>query len=74
MKFQHMEPAEALRAFRELRARVLFPMHWGTFELTDEPPDEPPRELRRRMPAAGVRAEEVALLAVGETRALPPPN
>ncbi len=72
MDFQHMDPAEALRAFRDLRAATLFPMHWGTFELTDEPPDEAPRELRRQMPLAGVREDEVALLAVGERRALPP--
>ncbi len=71
MDFQHMDPSEALRAFRELGARTLFPMHWGTFELTDEPPDEPPRELRRQMAVRGVREDEVALLAVGETRALP---
>jgi N-acyl-phosphatidylethanolamine-hydrolysing phospholipase D len=72
MDFQHMDPGQALRAFRDLRARTLFPMHWGTFELTDEPPDEAPRELKRQRPSSGVREEEIALLAVGETRALPP--
>ncbi len=72
MDFQHMDPAQALQAFRDLGARTLFPMHWGTFELTDEPPDEAPRELLRRLPSSGVAARDVALLAVGETRALPP--
>ena len=71
MDFQHMNPAEALRAFRELRARTLFAMHWGTFDLTDEPPDEAPRALRRELSRAGVREDEVAVMAVGETRALP---
>ena len=71
MAFQHMDPGQALRAFRDLRARLLFPMHWGTFELTDEPPDEPPRELQRQMRRLAVRDGEVVLLAVGETRALP---
>jgi N-acyl-phosphatidylethanolamine-hydrolysing phospholipase D len=47
MRPVHMNPAEALRAFRELGARHLLPMHWGTFDLTDEPIDEPPRELVR---------------------------
>jgi N-acyl-phosphatidylethanolamine-hydrolysing phospholipase D len=74
MDFQHMDPAEALRAFRDLRARTLFPMHWGTFELTDEPPDEAPRELRRQLEQHGVREDEVALLRVGETRKLPAPR
>jgi N-acyl-phosphatidylethanolamine-hydrolysing phospholipase D len=72
MDFQHMDPAEALLAFRDLGARLLFPMHWGTFELTDEPPDEPPRELERQRARLRVDPREVALLAVGETRALPP--
>jgi len=71
MDFQHLDPAQALRAFRELRARTLFPMHWGTFELTDEPPDEAPREMRRQLAAEAVREDEVALLSVGETRTLP---
>ena len=72
MDFQHMDPAQSIRAFRDLRAHTFFPMHWGTFDLTDEPPDEAPRELGRQMQGLDVREEEVALLAVGETRALPP--
>ncbi|MFI5318943.1 MAG: MFS transporter [Myxococcota bacterium] len=73
MDFQHLDPAQALRAFRELRARRLFPMHWGTFELTDEPPDEAPLELRRQADRLGVPWRDIAPLAVGETRTLAPP-
>ena len=50
----------------------MFPMHCGTFDLTDEPPGEAPRALRRQLPRMGVDAREVALLAVGETRRLAP--
>ncbi len=73
MDFQHMDPAQALQAFRDLGARTMFPMHWGTFELTDEPPDEAPRELRRQMQRLAIDAREIALLAIGETRRLPAP-
>ena len=43
----HMGPDEALRAFRDLGARWFVPMHFGTFKLSFEPLDEPPRWLRQ---------------------------
>lgn len=42
MKPQHMGPWEAVEAARTLGAHML-PMHWGTYRLTEEPLDEPPR-------------------------------
>lgn len=42
----HMSPDDALRAFRDLRARWLVPMHFGAFRLSFEAMDEPPRKLR----------------------------
>jgi len=41
----HMGPDEALRAFRDLGSRWFVPMHFGTFKLSFEPLDEPPRWL-----------------------------
>jgi L-ascorbate metabolism protein UlaG (beta-lactamase superfamily) len=43
----HMGPEEAVKVFRELRARWLVPMHYGTFKLSFEEIDEPPRRLRQ---------------------------
>ena len=43
----HMGPDEALRAFQDLGARWLVPMHFGTFKLSFEPLDEPPRWLNQ---------------------------
>ena len=42
----HMGPDEAVKAFKDLRARWLIPMHFGTFRLSFEEMDEPPRWLR----------------------------
>ncbi len=42
----HMAPDDALKAFKELRARWLVPMHYGTFKLSFEALDEPPRWLQ----------------------------
>lgn len=37
----HMNPEEAVRAFIDLGAKLLIPMHYGTFSLGNEPHDEP---------------------------------
>jgi L-ascorbate metabolism protein UlaG (beta-lactamase superfamily) len=42
----HMNPEQAVRAFAELRAKLLVPMHYGSFRLGYEPIDEPPARLR----------------------------
>jgi N-acyl-phosphatidylethanolamine-hydrolysing phospholipase D len=68
MRPVHMNPAEALTAFRELGARSMLPMHWGTFDLTDEPIDEPARELERLLAGeARDLRERVVRLPVGGT-------
>ena len=41
-----MGPDEAVKAFRDLRAKILVPMHFGTFKLSFEALDEPERWLR----------------------------
>lgn len=66
MRNQHMDPAGAYQAFLDLGARYMLPMHWGTFDLTDEPLDEPPRELERVVTARGDRMDRIRLLAIGE--------
>jgi N-acyl-phosphatidylethanolamine-hydrolysing phospholipase D len=66
MRWQHMNPEEAVRAYRDLRANAMLGMHWGTFDLTDEPVDLPPRELARVVAEQGEDPERVRALAVGE--------
>jgi L-ascorbate metabolism protein UlaG (beta-lactamase superfamily) len=41
----HLDPATAVQAFLDLKARHLVPYHLGTFWISDEPMDEPPRLL-----------------------------
>ena len=43
----HMGPDEAIKAFKDLGARRLVPMHYGTFKLSFEEMDEPPRWLKQ---------------------------
>ena len=41
----HMGPDEAIKAFKDLKAKHLIPMHYGSFRLSFEEVDEPPRWL-----------------------------
>jgi L-ascorbate metabolism protein UlaG (beta-lactamase superfamily) len=70
MRVQHMNPEDALNAFQSLGARVLCAMHWGTFKLTDEPLDEPPRLLEELCQRRGIPEDQVWVAAIGETRRL----
>jgi L-ascorbate metabolism protein UlaG (beta-lactamase superfamily) len=62
----HMNPAEVLQAFTELKARQLMIVHWGTFRLGDEPVYLPPDDMRRVM-ATAERGEALIHLDHGET-------
>jgi N-acyl-phosphatidylethanolamine-hydrolysing phospholipase D len=73
MKTMHVDVAEAIRVKGDVKARRAIGMHWGTFEhLTDEPLDEPPRELARQRAAMGLGREEFDVLRIGETRGILP--
>jgi N-acyl-phosphatidylethanolamine-hydrolysing phospholipase D len=49
MRPMHMNPAEAVQAFLDARCRRAVAMHWGTFQLTDEPMGEPPLLLSKAL-------------------------
>lgn len=41
MSHNHINPPQALKAAYDLGAQTLIPIHYGTFDLSDEPLDEP---------------------------------
>jgi len=68
MKPAHMNPEEAVEAYRALGGTGKFiGMHWGTFRLTDEPPLEPPVRVAEAWRAAGLSDEDLCVLSIGET-------
>jgi L-ascorbate metabolism protein UlaG (beta-lactamase superfamily) len=70
MQAVHVNPEEAVRLARELKARRVAAMHWGTIQLTEEPPFEPPERFRRAAHGAGYAAADVWVMRIGETRAI----
>jgi L-ascorbate metabolism protein UlaG (beta-lactamase superfamily) len=65
MRSQHMTPEDAVQAFLDLGARRLVAMHWGTFKLTDEPLDEPPRRLLADWDRRHLPKETLSILPIG---------
>ena len=42
MRPNHISPTDALTASEEMGAGMTIPMHYGTFDLADEPLHDPP--------------------------------
>ncbi|MDT0307883.1 MBL fold metallo-hydrolase [Streptomyces sp. DSM 44917] len=68
----HTDPEEAVRACRDLGAARMAPMHWATFLLSAEPPEEPLTRVRAAWRAAGLPPEALWDLPVGGSRVLGP--
>jgi len=63
----HADPADATRAFLDLNARWMVPMHYGTFRLSHEPIEEPLQLLEREAKARGIE-DRVLVLEEGITQ------
>jgi len=68
MQFVHTTPEQAVQVSEDLRSQILLGIHWGTFDLADEPLDEPPRRMLAEASRRGIGAERAWILKVGETR------
>ncbi len=64
----HTTPEEALQVGLDVRARRIVAMHFGTFDLADEPLDEPPQRFRREAERLGLGPDRAWVLKIGETR------
>jgi L-ascorbate metabolism protein UlaG (beta-lactamase superfamily) len=70
MGAHHATPEEAVQLGRDLGAETLVAMHWGTVQLTDEHPFEPPERFRAAATEAGYAEDRAWLMKIGETRPL----
>ncbi|KAG5483526.1 hypothetical protein CUR178_07847 [Leishmania enriettii] len=58
----HIDPEHAVKIFQDLHIQEAIAVHWGTFELADEPLDEPPKVLHDALKAA--RIDETTFQAI----------
>ena len=63
----HTSPEDALQAFRDLGARWMVPMHYGTFKLSHEPVHEPVERLRADAKRHGI-LDRMCVLEEGVTK------
>jgi N-acyl-phosphatidylethanolamine-hydrolysing phospholipase D len=68
MQFVHMNPEEAIQAALDVQATTAMAMHYGTFDLTDEPLDEPPRRFHAEATRRALDPVTAWTLDGGETR------
>jgi len=71
MSEQHVNPSEAIKIHQDLAAKHSIGVHWGTFNLSDEALDQPPKDLAQARDAVGMDKDEFAVIAIGETRKFP---
>jgi len=65
MEPNHNNPSDVVKAFRDIGARTLVPMHYATFNMSDEPASQPLKFLRSEAEAAGL-TDKLRVLAINE--------
>ncbi len=70
MEAKHLDVADAIQVRADLRARQAIGIHWGTFPMADDPPDEPPRALALERERVGLARDAFDVMSIGETRRL----
>ena len=75
MKAMHVNPTEAVAIHQDVGSRQSLAIHWGTFPLTAEAPEDPPRLLTEALTAANLPTECFQAVPIGYTTELeaPPP-
>lgn len=67
LKTFHIDPPQAVDVFQQIHAKQAFGIHWGTFPLSDEPPNQPPQLLAQALIDHHLPANCFTVLPLGDT-------
>ncbi|HEX2762427.1 MAG TPA: MBL fold metallo-hydrolase [Allosphingosinicella sp.] len=71
MRSNHTDPEEAVRVFETLKPAMGLGVHWGTFQLTFESIDDPPRRLAAALRRRGIAASRFVTPEAGRSFRVP---
>ncbi|CAM5454807.1 L-ascorbate metabolism protein UlaG (Beta-lactamase superfamily) OS=Sphingobium scionense OX=1404341 GN=GGQ90_001465 PE=4 SV=1 [Sphingobium scionense] len=67
----HIGPRRAVELFERLGASTAIPIHWGTFRLSYEKRDTPPRMLEQYLRCEGIERRRFAPVRIGQSLLVP---
>lgn len=66
MKYNHQDPNDSVKAFNDCKAKRMIPFHFGTFDLSDEPLNEPAVVLATLQKENKIGIDELKVVKFGE--------
>lgn len=67
----HTSPSEAVKIFKILGSSYAIPIHYDTFELTDDKYDDPLNDLKKALKEENILASKFIILSPGKTIEMP---
>ena len=71
MRHRHMTPQESIKAFEDLKAKSMIPIHWGSFSLSLEPINEPIEKMKKIIEERDDLKDKIHIVPHGEEITLP---
>jgi N-acyl-phosphatidylethanolamine-hydrolysing phospholipase D len=68
MQSSHMNPEEAVQSALDIQAQKAVAIHFGTFDLADEPIGEPAMRFKQAAKISALKLDKTWVLDIGETR------
>lgn len=67
----HLAPQDSVQVHRDVKSRKSYGIHWGSFRLTPEDVNEPPRLLAEEAKKLGLDQGEFDVVQIGQSVAVP---